>query len=601
MAKNTKKKKSKQKKNKIQTVKNKQKIRKKLAQKRKIYSMKNSRRDSSTRKSRIYHLECSSDGDDEGNKRILLPKQLLLEAKSKISKNLSISSLRNAMKIYDIDEKINYNFLDKCKKISYRGYKYLYTLNCEDRKKIINKHKIDQYMLRKSSKIIFFELIKFLIALFIPNNKESLKSLEQYKLQKFGKFIIPISEGNEELKFSYFIDIVLSWLKKKSQHEMVKARLSYFSTFFNNRKNMDKIEEVFYRIFRIDLLFFNNITDNSILENVKLSIEETLGAKKAKLKLIKEKIKENIDSLKITNETYLTLKENNYNFKPSNYFFGKCYSPIHVIKNIVDKNNMSYNYFKLNKINYFDEDFVKKNVFVQLVNKILSSNVIKEYYQKVNTYHEYKFPFSQDNANISDYLWDKVIYADLDNKTWGISNKEGFGIFINRNNGKNLYGLGYGANIITITHEFIGHCIRIPINSNNKLLAGTNTPHASYIEEEDNKKTKAYNDGGDKFEALIFGKKVTSLTIAGNHFLLDLDNWNLSLNEFQTKFKKNNVLKDLITLKKELANIRKQDLVKKLFTNINYTNVTNKIESQSIPLRSNYISDLQTLDMEGFR
>ena len=129
MAKNTKKKRSKQKKNKIQTVKNKQKIRKKLAQKRKIYSMKNSRRDSSTRKSRIYHLECSSDGDDEGNKRILLPKQLLLEAKSKISKNLSISSLRNAMKIYDIDEKINYNFLDKCKKISYRGYKYLYTLN----------------------------------------------------------------------------------------------------------------------------------------------------------------------------------------------------------------------------------------------------------------------------------------------------------------------------------------------------------------------------------------------------------------------------------------------------------------------------------------
>ena len=262
---------------------------------------------------------------------------------------------------------------------------------------------------------------------------------------------------------------------------------------------------------------------------------------------------------------------------------------------------MSYNYFKLNKINYFDEDFVKKNVFVQLVNKILSSNVIKEYYQKVNTYHEYKFPFSQDNANISDYLWDKVIYADLDNKTWGISNKEGFGIFINRNNGKNLYGLGYGANIITITHEFIGHCIRILINSNNKLLAGTNTPHASYIEEEDNKKTKAYNDGGDKFEALIFGKKVTSLTIAGNHFLLDLDNWNLSLNEFQTKFKKNNVLKDLITLKNELANIRKQDLVKKLFTNINYTNVTNKIESQSILLRSNYISDLQTLDMEGFR
>ena len=261
---------------------------------------------------------------------------------------------------------------------------------------------------------------------------------------------------------------------------------------------------------------------------------------------------------------------------------------------------MSYNYFKMNKINYFDEDFVKKDAFVQIVNKIISSRVIKEYYQKVNTYHEYKFPFSQENSNISEYLWEKVIYVDLNNKTLGISNKEGFGIFINRNNGKNLYGLGYGANIITITHEFIRHCILILINSNNKLLNGTNTPLANYIEEENNKKAKAYTDGGDKFESLLFCNKVTSLTIGGNHFLLDLDNWNLSLKEFQKKFKKNNVLKDLITLKNELANLRKQDLVKKLFKNIDYKNVTNKIESQSIPLISSYISNLQALDMEGF-
>ena len=70
--------------------------------------MKNSRRDSSTRKSRKYHLECSSDSDDKGDKIILLPEQLLSEAKSKISTNSSISSLRKAMKIYDIDEEINY-------------------------------------------------------------------------------------------------------------------------------------------------------------------------------------------------------------------------------------------------------------------------------------------------------------------------------------------------------------------------------------------------------------------------------------------------------------------------------------------------------------
>ena len=363
MAKNTRKKRTQQEKNKIKTVKKRQKIKKKSTQKRKIYSMKNSRRDSSTRKSRKYHLESSSDSDDKGDKIILLPEQLLSEAKSKISTNSSISSLRKAMKIYDIDEEINYNFLNNCTKISCRNFKYLYTLSHKKRQNILNKHKINQNTLFESAKIIFFLLIQFLIGSFNPNDKNSVNNLVNYKLKNFGKFIIPICEGNEELKYYYFIDIVFSWLKIKSNHKMVKTRLSYFNNFFNNQENMDKIEEIFYIIFRIDFLFFNNITDNSILENVKLSIEETIEEKKAKLRLIQDKIKENIDRVKITNETKLTLKEENYKFEPSNYIFGKCYSPIHVIENIIDKNNMSYNYSMMNIIiiNFKNFMYVRHN------------------------------------------------------------------------------------------------------------------------------------------------------------------------------------------------------------------------------------------------
>ena len=320
-----------------------------------------------------------------------------------------------------------------------------------------------------------------------------------------------------------------------------------------------------------------------------------------KLSLIKDKIKENIDNLNITDNTVLTLKRENVQFKPSNYSFGRCKKASQVIKNIVKKKYMSYNYFKMNKINYFDDDVNKKKAFIDLVNKMLSSKVIKEYYQKVNTYHEYEFPFTQKGSEISKYLWNKVIYTDLDNLSWGITNRQGFGIFINRDKGKNTNGLGYGANAITIIHEFIGHCIRILINSNNKQSAGTSTPHESFIDEEDNTKADDYADGGDKFEVLLFGKRVTNLTIAGNHFLFDLDNWNLPLKAFQQGFMENNKKKDVDVLKVELINIRKNDSVKILFKNINYKNVTNKIETQSIPLRARYLSNSQTLNMEGIR
>ena len=493
-------------------------------------------------------------------------------------------------------------FFDKCKKITRANFKYLYTLRYEDRKKIVKNHKLNQNILLKSAKLIFFYLIQFLTNSFNPNEQESLDTLDNYKLHNFSKFIIPISEGNEELKYYYFIDIVLNWLQSVDHYQIIKIRLLYFNSFFANISNLDKIEEVFYIIFRIDLLFFNQIDDDSILVKVKFEIDETIEEKKKKLYLIKNDIKENIDKLEITDETALTLKDEKLKFKPTNYTFFKCFGGMQVTYNIVNKIDMSYNYFKMNKINYFDDDVVKKNAFIQLVNKILSSNVIKEYYKKVETYQEYEFPFSQNNSKISEYLWNKVIYTDLDYRSWGIANREGFGIFMNRDKGKNSNGLGYGANAITITHAFIGHCLRNLINSNNRLVAGTSTPHDSFNEEEeDNIKVNKYTDDRDKFDLLLFGQKVTTLTIGGNHFLFNLKNWDLSLKEFIQGFKKSNKQKDIKVLKKELSHIRKNALVKKLFENIKYNYVTNELTSQSISLRSSFINGSQTLNMEGFR
>ena len=92
---------------------------------------------------------------------INLPKKLLLKSQAIIKNDKSIANLRKAIKIYDIDEKINYSFLDKCKKITSGNYKYIYTLNFSQRKNILSKFGINQNILNKSSKIIFSELLNF--------------------------------------------------------------------------------------------------------------------------------------------------------------------------------------------------------------------------------------------------------------------------------------------------------------------------------------------------------------------------------------------------------------------------------------------------------
>ena len=146
---------------KIQTINKQRKEKKKSIQNKKVISKKNYRRNSLTKNKRQYNLGYSSDSSIVETKKILLPEELLLEAKSRIEKNSTITGIRSAMNIYDIDENINYQFFNKCKKITDENFKYLYTLRYEDRIKIMKKHKLNQNILLKSAKLIFFYLFTF--------------------------------------------------------------------------------------------------------------------------------------------------------------------------------------------------------------------------------------------------------------------------------------------------------------------------------------------------------------------------------------------------------------------------------------------------------
>ena len=60
--------------------------------------------------------------------KILIPAQLLIKAKSKL-KTKKLDNIIEAMKYYDIDDDINFEYFKQIDKINNKNYKYLYTLS----------------------------------------------------------------------------------------------------------------------------------------------------------------------------------------------------------------------------------------------------------------------------------------------------------------------------------------------------------------------------------------------------------------------------------------------------------------------------------------
>ena len=542
-----------------------------------------------------------SSENSEVKRVIKLPSELLSFIQNKFIKNMNSEALSELIKIYDINDDINYAYLMKCNKIDDSDIKYIYTLNFKNRINVIQKHQIKKMpIFEKQSKLIFYELIQFILGSDAQDSKSFAQGLEKYKLHHFEKYIIPIYEGTNELKYYYFIDIILR-LFEKGKNSIVYCYLLNFSTFFK-KSNLNKLDEIFYIIMRIDLLIFHKIKNGNLsLTSVASSVKETIEDKLEKLKLIGKNIKEDIDTIKITKKTYLTFteeEEKDFRFKPMHYSYTLYSEPGFISNNIKNKENMDFYYFSSNKFNFFNNNEEKK-AFINYINKVLKSNVIKEYYQKVKSFSNYEFPFDDDK--ISTYFWKKTIFIDLDDNSWGITSREGFGIFINRIKGINAFGLGYGIYVITINHEFIGHCLGYLINTNNKIKACTRTPNQSFISEKDNLLSKNLNDGGDKFEKLLFGGKVNRTFIGGNHFLMNIKNWNLSLAQFKIGFKSNNTLKPVEILNSELKMLQKDNNVKALFKNINYADVDYTLESQSMITRTTEEGNPQFINTAGFR
>ena len=201
----------------------------------------------------------------------------------------------------------------------------------------------------------------------------------------------------------------------KNEKENIKICLLYLKDFFNNKKNL-KIKHIFYIILRIHLIYINSLFYDS-LHYVNKMIDEKASNKIKGLKLIKNEIEENIDKIEINANTVLTLKEDKFKFKPLDYYgLSDLQKPFIIINNIVNKNKMTFDYCLKNKFNIFDYDS-QIQAFLNIIKKILSSRVIKEYYKNTTFFQSSEFPL--DNEKIINYFLNKIIFIKLPSKYWG--------------------------------------------------------------------------------------------------------------------------------------------------------------------------------------
>ena len=90
---------------------------------------------------------------------------------------------------------------------------------------------------------------------------------------------------------------------------------------------------------------------------------------------------------------------------------------------------MSYHYCLNERFICFNDE-KKSKAFYNYFKEILSSQVIREFFQKVRSFQNFEFPL--DNEKIVDYLLGKIICTVFNRGFWGMTNREGFGIFINK-------------------------------------------------------------------------------------------------------------------------------------------------------------------------
>ena len=230
----------------------------------------------------------------------------------------------------------------------------------------------------------------------------------------------------------------------------------------------------------------------------------------------------------------------------------------------INKDRIDWVKNKYMKPIFYDKDlFVskKKNTWRKLIYKILKSNTYVEI--KKSLYKNNQINYFEDEDIIKNII-DNIRYVNYKTIYLGITNNNTlriyeYGIYDKKKINKSISMLiYYGGHIIVNIHEIGGHInVKLqnfyPTNSKNKDSPKIlQKEKYLYTKGAINKK----HESGESVEIKFFGKVVQDLTIREAIYVLTIDNYEKSLEEFRTGFSEcNKISIDKLLDNKNLSNL----------------------------------------------
>ena len=364
----------------------------------------------------------------------------------------------------------------------------------------------------------------------IKNNKlEDLKQREE-KNKERRAFNQPLSYNSKELLYyKCYISVYIDILEQENNDLKNLEKKSYFLGEIIKRKIFEKFDEaeillplIFFLIFsepKENCKFFLNYICSNYLK------DEELEEKSKSLNY--QFINTNINKCLIANRTcYFNPNELCLENLDSDYEICEKYNYKYLMKNPPLEIN-------INKIKEFIKMTLKSRVFKEAYNfltgrnnyeKIISEDIISEFVDNIK-FLPIKFSSA---VAVIDRLSLTVFIPTMKKTIY--SNK------FNYNSDKNVtITLENGITIAFIYHEF-GHGINLIISFKENKLKSLDSPRKKFLK---------FKEGGYYMELALFGRVIKNLSYGEALYILNLDNYNKSLEDFRDGFLKLNK-KDLI-------------------------------------------------------
>ena len=517
---------------------------------------------------------------------------------------------KDVINIYDIDETINFEYLKLLNahykknkdeidsdtmglsdEIANNFYTYIFTLDFKDRMEIYKIspffgeneifEKEERYFFKAPMKNVFRQMINEILQL-----EDEEKPQEKYNeiIDNYGipkqkkKNLIPAIFGNEEYRYTNYITHIGSILnlipdseKNENINEYIQQIIIAICTFKDYLlldENEYQEENIRYIIFCIESIFSYSKNLNILKKNINSNLYkyakflfETIDIKREKLKKISKYIKNKDFKLdEIDNDTEIIIEYNQkkYKFKVSDHYFSFCNSKYNIIDTIINKENLSFSYFQIH--NGILDDKLMEKKYNDYFKKILNSEINKSYIRNLEGINKYKYIFKEEKF-VNEVKINYIIFP-LEELS-GLTSKDFYTVYLNNNLDKSdiekiLPQLG--GKLIVKLHEIVNHIYRLIIHIND-INIPLDTPTKIFIKDKWNDKTTHLKDGGDKYEAIIFGKKIKKFYLSGMYFIFDENNWNnKDILKFSRNFKAQNSLeKNVDSLKRKLNDLKKNN------------------------------------------